>query len=573
MVKGFFQSLGRLVGRQGCQGRQVKLTVVTVTYNAKEALEVTLKSIAAQTSRNFEYIIVDGASSDGTAEVVREYPDIVSSYISEPDEGIYHAMNKGVQLASGRWILFLNAGDTFASAETVSALEAELDEEYDFVFGNRNRVYGSGETALELSGPIQETLNREVVFHQACATKAALLKETPYNTNYLLAADFEYIVSSWARQKKFKQISMVVANFQSGGKSATQHVLARLEASHAVAKYHKGEPAKVRQNSFFRSLAWSNLGFAINDRLQALKAKNANLEFYVSSENGKLKLASNTAAREATELENCINQAFASVVTKSLPCVPAAERPSDRPLFTIVTVTYNAEKLLQQTIDSVLSQKFDDFEFIIVDGASSDGTVEIIRKNAQRVTHWISEPDGGIYDAMNKGIDLASGEWINFMNAGDIFASDDVLACMAANMAGNVTVLYGDRYYVKDGRKELQLAKPIDTIFERMPFGHQSVFVRSETLKKYKFNQTYKYAADYNLLVGLYLKKYQFKYINVPVCEFLAGGQSESGLRPYLETIKILLDHTSDKEVIAKNIYFKAFQRIGMELCERVVEK
>ncbi|EEZ3329289.1 glycosyltransferase, partial [Escherichia coli] len=190
-----------------------------MTYNAKEALEVTLKSVASQTSDDFEYIIIDGASSDGTVELVRKYPEVVTRFVSEPDEGIYHAMNKGIQLANGRWILFLNAGDTFSSAETVRALESELDEEFDFVFGDRNRISDSGESTLELSGPVQETLNREVVFHQACATKAALLKDNPYNTNYLLAADFEYIVSSWARQRRFKKISMAIANFQSGGRS------------------------------------------------------------------------------------------------------------------------------------------------------------------------------------------------------------------------------------------------------------------------------------------------------------------------------------------------------------------
>ncbi|MDF3864456.1 glycosyltransferase family 2 protein [Pseudomonas denitrificans (nom. rej.)] len=573
MVKGFFQYFGRLVGLRERQGREVNLTVVTVTYNASEALEATIKSVASQSSSDFEYIIVDGASTDGTADVVRKYPEAISTFISEPDEGIYHAMNKGVQLASGRWILFLNAGDTFSSEDTVLALETELDEEFDFVFGDRNRVSHSGETTLELSGPIQDTLNREVVFHQACATKTSLLKEKPYNTNYLLAADFEYIVSSWARQRRFKKISMAIANFQSGGKSATQHVLARLEASHAIAKYHKGEPGKIRQNSFYRSLAWSNLGFAINDKLQALKSKSTDLEFYVSSEGGKLKLAANISTREAVELTNCINQAFSSVVTKEPISSAAPETPRGKPLFTIVTVTFNAESLLQQTIDSVLSQKFRDFEYIIVDGASTDGTVEIIRKNADGVTRWISERDSGIYDAMNKGIDLASGEWVNFMNAGDLFASDDVLSSIAANVSDKDAVLYGDRYYIKDGRKELQCAKAIDTIFERMPFGHQSTFVRCDVLKSYKFNQTYKYAADYNLLMSLYLKGYVFRYVNIPVCEFLAGGQSESGLRPYLETIKILLDHTSNKEVIAKNIYFKAFQRIGMELCEKVVEE
>ena len=96
-------------------------------------------------------------------------------------------------------------------------------------------------------------------------------------------------------------------------------------------------------------------------------------------------------------------------------------------LISVVTVCYNAADTIEKTMLSVLNQTYHDIEYIIIDGGSTDGTVEIIRKYADRIAYWVSEPDKGIYDAMNKGIKVATGEWINFMNAGDEFVDEGVI--------------------------------------------------------------------------------------------------------------------------------------------------
>lgn len=243
------------------------------------------------------------------------------------------------------------------------------------------------------------------------------------------------------------------------------------------------------------------------------------------------------------------------------------------PFFSIITVTYNAEELLQKTIDSIRRQTFPEIEYIIVDGASKDNTLNVISQNKDVVTSWVSESDSGIYDAMNKGISISSGKWINFMNAGDIFCEDTTLESVAKAIQPDTEVAYGHRYYLRRGERIFQEAKDISTIYERMPFGHQSTFARSDVLKENKFNSTYKFAADYDLLMRLYLSDRSFQKINVAICDFLAGGQSESGLRPYLETIKILLDHTKDPETIKNNIYFKTFRSINNKLMDEICGK
>ena len=101
--------------------------------------------------------------------------------------------------------------------------------------------------------------------------------------------------------------------------------------------------------------------------------------------------------------------------------------------ITVITVVYNCHDTIEATILSVINQTYDNVEYIIIDGGSKDGTVDVIKKYQDQINYWVSEPDEGIYEAMNKGIDKASGDWINFMNSGDSFTSDKVLNSIFAS--------------------------------------------------------------------------------------------------------------------------------------------
>lgn len=241
--------------------------------------------------------------------------------------------------------------------------------------------------------------------------------------------------------------------------------------------------------------------------------------------------------------------------------------------LTVVTVTYNAEESLEKTIKSVMNQGLPELEHIIIDGSSTDDTIEIIKKYEKSINYWVSEPDKGIYDAMNKGIEVAKGDWINFLNAGDTYANDETLIKWALQISPESDVIYGDRYYVENGIRELQNAMPIETIFKCMPFGHQATFFKKAVIQKLGFNETYKYAADYNLLMQLYLESYEFQYVKLPICIYDSGGRSESGLRPYLEALKILFDNCSDVKVIEKNVYFQSFYKNSKKLLKKSIGK
>lgn len=199
-----------------------------------------------------------------------------------------------------------------------------------------------------------------------------------------------------------------------------------------------------------------------------------------------------------------------------------------KPLITIVTVTRNAETLLQQTIESVQKQNYPNLEYIVIDGNSSDNSLDLIRHNS-RISRWISEPDRGIYDAMNKGIDMAAGDWILFLNAGDTFASSDALSALI-NASANADVVYGD--VVRGGKPDSEegILKHASQSLKghRLPFCHQSVIIRRRLLKVLNFDISHKYSADFKQYKELIKAGARFKYIPKPIARFDTSGLSSS---------------------------------------------
>ena len=156
----------------------------------------------------------------------------------------------------------------------------------------------------------------------------------------------------------------------------------------------------------------------------------------------------------------------------------------DSPLITVVTVVFNDVQHIEDTILSVVNQTYPNIEYIIIDGGSTDGTVDIIKKYEERIAYWVSEPDKGIYDAMNKGIQKATGEWINFMNAGDEFVDANVLdKLFFAKTVANVDVIYGNTVRVSRDEKWMTKADPIEFMKWNMPFCHQSSITKTSIMK------------------------------------------------------------------------------------------
>lgn len=207
-----------------------------------------------------------------------------------------------------------------------------------------------------------------------------------------------------------------------------------------------------------------------------------------------------------------------------------------KPLLSIVTVSYNAAGDIGKTIRSVARQTWTDYEYLFIDGASKDATVAEIESQRETFAargiayRVVSEPDQGIYDAMNKAVAMAQGQWVLMLNAGDILAGDTVLARIFREPPEQTDVLYGHMVVTEESRGRMLYrkvpAKPLDFLWIGMPFCHQSAFVRREVLEKYPFNTDYRIVADYDQFLRIHRDGGVFRPVDVYVSVFNNDGVS-----------------------------------------------
>jgi glycosyltransferase involved in cell wall biosynthesis len=214
------------------------------------------------------------------------------------------------------------------------------------------------------------------------------------------------------------------------------------------------------------------------------------------------------------------------------------------PLISIITVVYNGEKSLEKAILSVAGQSYPNVEYIVVDGGSDDGSCEIIRKHEKLIFKWVSEKDNGIADAMNKGIQMASGELVGFLNADD-WLELDALEKIAAGYEDN-TVIYGDvRFWNKTAPARMTKSNHLK-LRQGMTIAHPAAFVPLAIYKKHGiFNTDFRVAFDYEFILRIYMEGVLFKNIHAILVNMSLGGLSD---RNWLQAIR--------EELKAKSRYF-----------------
>ena len=199
------------------------------------------------------------------------------------------------------------------------------------------------------------------------------------------------------------------------------------------------------------------------------------------------------------------------------------------PLISIITINYNNAEGLRKTIDSVVSQSFQDFEFIVIDGSSTDNSVDVIKKYS-RINEWVSEKDNGIYDAQNKGVLKAKGNYMLFLNSGDSLVSSYVLQKISSVFSGGKSFYYGNLILDKGKSKENHLApSEIDIDFMlNSTFWHPCVFIKSNLFKQFGlYNTSFKIVGDYEFFIRCLLKpNITTEYINEFITEFDGNGIS-----------------------------------------------
>lgn len=210
---------------------------------------------------------------------------------------------------------------------------------------------------------------------------------------------------------------------------------------------------------------------------------------------------------------------------------------TNKPLISIITVVYNGREHLEQAIGSVLNQTYEPIEYLVVDGSSTDGTVDIIRKFDDNITFWISEPDEGIFDAMNKGIRQASGDFIGILNADDWYETDTVEAVvdkiLSLGAQAEESVVYCDYYHYDEAFDPLVKVKKYSTMNFRtgMSISHQAMFIGRAVYGKIgQYSLDYRLASDYDFFLRMIQAHIEFCKVDFHGVNVRIGGQSTFNL-------------------------------------------
>lgn len=233
-----------------------KFSVITVTYNAAAVLEDTIQSVITQTYHHVEYIIVDGGSTDGTLDIVAQYRDRIATVVSEPDKGLYDAMNKGMRLATGDYLCFLNAGDSFHEDDTLQSIAHSLTGSAlpDVIYGQTELVDSEGHFVRmrRLSAP--EHLNWKsfrqgmLVCHQAFFAKRALAE--PYDLRYRFSADFDWCIRVMKRAQTLHNTRLTLIDYLEEGMT-TRNRRASLRERFRIMVKHYGWVSTVLHHAWF----------------------------------------------------------------------------------------------------------------------------------------------------------------------------------------------------------------------------------------------------------------------------------------------------------------------------------
>lgn len=236
-----------------------KLSVVTVVYNNVAHIERTLLSVIGQTYSNIEYIVIDGLSNDGTMDIIQKYADKIHRIISEKDKGIYDAMNKGLTIATGQYVIFMNSGDEFYAQDTVEKVFA-TEPDGDIYYGETEIIDGQGQSMGQRRHKAPQKFTWRgfnlgmSISHQAIYIRRSLLE--PYDPRYQLSADIDWIIKAAKKAKKIVNTRIYVAKYLFGGMSKKKHKQSLVERFHIMREHYGLLPTLFNHGIIAVRLGW-----------------------------------------------------------------------------------------------------------------------------------------------------------------------------------------------------------------------------------------------------------------------------------------------------------------------------
>lgn len=417
----------RLKGKS-CVGRPGAplVSIITVCWNAADTIVQTIRSVHGQTYDNIEYIIVDGNSSDGTLDILRAYEDLIDYYVSEPDRGIYDAMNKGLELAQGDLILLLNSDDWYKDTAVSRLVNAWHYSGCDFV-GALARYVGEGDQSHVLPSM---TYNHSVLLRMPLRHETMLIPATlydrigPYDLSFPIIADYDLAIRLYQAGATYFELHEPLLNFRTSGVSNT-----------AMDQLH-GEHRVLLERTF---------PFLTPDEVETLgDHSKARPEDFIAAANAHADHQNFALAVRAMikDFGKLWGGYWADAPLEDL----TANDPLHFPRISIVMPVYNGVTVLEKALETALSQDLSEIEVICVDDCSTDDSLKVLEKiRAQdpRVQIVQNETNKGAGESRNVGIRKARGQYVFFLDADDRLPNGALRKLYDAAQANGSTVVRG----------------------------------------------------------------------------------------------------------------------------------
>ena len=477
---------GRRIGRKKSEPRKSNdplVTIITVCWNSAKTIKQTIQSVLNQTYKNIEYLIIDGSSTDDTLGILRQYEDEIDYYVSEPDDGLYFAMNKGIELASGDYILLLNSDDWY-EPDCVESLLAGLRLSGADISSGLTRLVREDGTKIQVLDkmPYNSSCRFGMSVRHELMLVAREIYNTlgPYNTKYKIIADWEFSVRCYNSGLTLYEIGRPLLNFRVSGISSTQHKSIFNEHYHFLIEQYPNIPKE-------------SLSQLSDPRLITKKIIDKILLENKSNNNFCRDLISYGYRRGFYN-----NLDAPSITIRKSPCV------------SVIIPVYNAENTINRCIETIISQDGPAIEVICINDGSQDSSLDLLKKLAEldnRVRVINNKSNLGVAAARNKGIKAAHGEYIFFVDSDDELESGCLNKLVSTAEQYHADMVRGtmEKFLLPSGRRVTAYQPP-----SGQPVFNINVNTTPEIIENFEGFTTYLYRAsvvknvlfDEDLIVG-----------------------------------------------------------------------
>ncbi|MBW1764163.1 MAG: glycosyltransferase, partial [Deltaproteobacteria bacterium] len=444
-------------------------------------------SVLDQTYDNIEYIVVDAASKDGTIDIINKYKDSLDYYISEPDSGMYTGMNKGLSLATGDYVIILNADDYYKEDSIEKLVQRSVEFKTDLVSAHSCNIDAKGNRVV---GSLCRSTWTNFAYlicplkHETMLAKSYVYNKIGYyNEKMKICADWFWMAQAYHSNCSASIVNEELLFFRNIGTSSSRELQER----------HAQE----------RLLGYAILFESISDEdLEKLK--------FIGSLTPEIKTELIKNNPKCTRLHKALDVtyiwAYASGKEDSPSVCGRYLRYPDttgkrivegglhvqgtykislprKPLVTVITTVYNCVKHIEQAMLSVLEQTYDNIEYIVIDAASKDGTLDLINKYKDSLDYYISESDSGMYAGMNKGISLATGDYVIILNADDYYTEDAIEKLVQKAIKSGADIVAAHALFLNEKNEVAYVSKSRWTaeVYVSSPLRHETMLVSKNT--------------------------------------------------------------------------------------------